>query len=61
MLLQVLLLVPGEVHEVHQSQRIHHDRNLREEFLLVGQGVILTPYEKRCQVKVYAFLERISV
>ena len=34
-LLQVLLLLPGEVHEVHQSERLHHDGCLRKELLLV--------------------------
>jgi hypothetical protein len=33
----MLLLLSGEVHEVHQSERLHHDGRLRKELLLVGQ------------------------
>ncbi len=33
----MLLLLSGEIHEVHQSERLHHDGRLRKELLLVGQ------------------------
>ncbi len=36
----MLLLLSGEVHEVHQSERLHHDGRLRKELLLVGQGSV---------------------
>jgi hypothetical protein len=39
-LLQMLLLVSGEVHEVHQSERVHHDGRLRQELLLVSKGSV---------------------
>ena len=50
LLLQMLLLVSRKVHEVHQSQRVHHDGSLRKELLLVSQrGFQLAP-QKHCQV-----------
>jgi len=50
LLLQVLLLVPGKVHEVHQSERLHHDGRLRKELLLVCQGGIQLAHQKHRQV-----------
>lgn len=50
MLLSLLLLLPGEVHVFHQSQRLHHDRHLRQELLLVRQRIILAAHAKHCQV-----------
>ena len=46
---QVLLLVPGKVHEVHQQERVHHVRRPRQKLLRLGQGRLLSPLEERGQ------------
>ena len=51
LLLQVLLLVSREVHEVHQPQRLHHDGGLRKELLLVGEGGLQLAAQKHCEVQ----------
>lgn len=47
-LLQVFLLVFGELSQVHQQERVHHVRHSRQEFLQQRQRRVQLADEKRC-------------
>ncbi|KAF7702551.1 hypothetical protein HF521_001834 [Silurus meridionalis] len=35
---EVLFLLSGKIHQVHQQKRLHHDRHLRQKLLCLGQN-----------------------
>ena len=60
LLLPLLLLVPGVLHEVHQQERLHHDGDLRAELLLSGGRVVLIAHAECCKAKTLKLLNAVK-
>lgn len=48
----MLPLVPGEVHEVHQPQRLYHVCNQGDQLLRIGKGDYYT-YSERIWIEIF--------